>query len=127
MPWWAILLIVIAAFLAVSVTLYFTVGKKLLTKKEEEQEKIEAAKQVVSILTIDKKKLPLKESGLPDSVITQAPALAKLGKIPVVKAKVGKQIMNLVAEKDVFEKLPLKKQCKVELSGIYITKLVGVR
>ena len=47
--------------------------------------------------------------------------------MPIVKAKVGNQIMILVADNDVFEILPVKKTCTVSMSGIYITELKAVR
>ena len=43
------------------------------TKQVESQAAMEAAKQTVSMLIIDKKKLKIKESGLPKIVYEQTP------------------------------------------------------
>ena len=75
----------------------------------------------------DKKKLKIKESGLPQVVIDQTPKYMRLTKYPIVKAKVGPRIMTLVADKPVWDILPVKQEVKVELSGIYITAIKSVR
>ena len=48
-------------------------------------------------------------------------------KVPVVKAKVGPKIMTLMCDPNVFEQLPLKQECKVVISGIYIAELKSAR
>lgn len=40
-------------------------GNKLRKKQESQQAQIDAAKQVMSMLVIDKKKMKLKDAGLP--------------------------------------------------------------
>ena len=45
--------------------------------------------------------------------------------MPLVKAKVGPQIVNLMCDKSVFEIIPVKKNVKVELAGIYIVSVKG--
>lgn len=67
-------------------------------KQAAQQEQMEAAKQSVSMLVIDKKIMPLKQSGLPQIVIDQTPKLMRRSKLPIVKAKVGPRIMTLVAD-----------------------------
>ena len=71
-----------------------------------------------------KKKLKLKESGLPQQVIDSTPWYARRGKLPIVKAKVGPQIVNMVCDEGIFDTIPLKTQIKADVSGIYI---VGAR
>ena len=114
---------IVAIVLAI---LYF-LGRRTQKKQAEVNEQIEAMKQTVSMLIIDKKKLPLKQSGLPQAVIDQTPWYARRGKMPIVKAKVGPRIMNLVADQQVFDLLPVKAEVKVEISGIYITAIKSVR
>ena len=64
-----IVLIVILVILAgAAVGLYF-LGKRLEKKQAESQERIQASKQPVTMLVIDKKMLKLKESGLPEDAI----------------------------------------------------------
>ena len=123
---WVVLGIIFAVVAAVMAVLYF-MGKKMQKKQAEAQEQIDASKQVASILVIDKKKMKPKESGLPEVALSQLPWYAKAQKLPIVKAKIGPQIMSLMCDAEVFEIIPVKKECKVALSGIYIAELKAVR
>ena len=117
-----VLLVILVILIIALVALYFF-GKK----QEEQQAQIEAAKQTVSMLIIDKKRLPLKESGLPQMVIDQAPKLMRRSKLPIVKAKVGPKISILIADEKVFDLIPVKKEVKAEVSGLYIVGVKGIR
>ena len=88
---------------------------------------MEAAKQTVSMLIIDKKRLPIKESGLPQMVIDQTPKLMRRSKLPIVKAKIGPKIMTLVADESIYDLIPVKKEVKADVSGIYIIGVRGLR
>ena len=88
---------------------------------------MEAAAQTVSMLIIDKKKMKLKEAGLPAAVIENTPKYLRRTKIPVVKAKIGPRIMTLMCENKVFEVMPVKKEIKAVVSGLYITEIKSVR
>ena len=67
------------------------------------------------------------ESGLPDQVIQQTPWYAKRSKVPVVKAKVGPQYINFICDEKIFDLVPVKKQVKAMVSGIYIVEVRGIR
>lgn len=127
MPTYVIVLIVIAAVLVGGIIVLYFLGKRAEKKKAEQDEQIAAAAQQITMLVIDKKKLHLKDSGLPQAVIDQSPKLAKLAKLPIVKAKVGPRIMTFIAEGSVFEMIPLKKEVKATVSGLYITAVKGLR
>ena len=71
--------------------------------------------------------MPLKQSGLPQIVIDQTPKLMRRSKLPIVKAKVGPRIMTLVADSAIFDTIPVKKEIKAVISGIYIMEVRGVR
>ena len=73
------------------------------------------------------KKMPLKESGLPQMVIDQTPKLLRRSKMPIVKAKVGPKISILIADEKVFDLIPVKKEIKAEVSGLYIVGVKGIR
>ena len=60
-------------------------------------------------------------------VISQTPRLMRLTKIPIVKAKVGPQVTNFVADEKIFDAIPVKKEVKAVVSGIYITEVRGYR
>ena len=95
------LLIILAVLIVVLIVLYFW-GKKLQKRQDESQAQMEATKQTVQIFVIDKKMLPLKQSGLPQIVIDQTPKLMRRSKMPIVKARVQGRIMTLVADQKVW-------------------------
>ena len=115
-----IFLVVLVVLIGICVGLYFF-GKKA------EKEQMDAVAQTVSMLVIDKKRLKLKEAGLPAAVVENTPKYLRRTRVPIVKAKIGPKIMTLMCEEKVFEVLPVKKEAKVVLSGIYITAVKGVR
>ena len=121
-----VLLVILVILIGVLIALYFF-GKKAQKKQEEQQAQIEATKQTVSMLVIDKKRMPLKDSGLPQMVIDQTPRLMRRSKLPIVKAKVGPKISILIADEKVFELIPVKKEIKAEVSGLYIVGVKGIR
>jgi hypothetical protein len=122
----AIVLIVILAVLIITIAALYFLGRKAQKKQEEQQEQIDAMKQTISMLVIDKKRMKIKESGLPQAVIAQTPKLLRGSKLPVVKAKVGPQIVTLVSDEKVFDLIPVKKEVKATISGIYITDVKGL-
>ena len=104
-----VLIIILVVLVALVVVLYF-VGKKMQKKQAEQEAQIEAAKQTVTMLIIDKKKMKLKDAGLPAAVLEQTPKYMRRMKMPFVKAKVGPKIMTLIAEPQVYEILPVKNE-----------------
>ena len=121
-----VLLIILAVTIAAFVALYFF-GKKAQKKQEESQAQMEAYKQTVSMLIIDKKRLKIIDAGLPQMVIDQVPKIMRRQKMPIVKAKVGPKIMTFIADEKVFQLIPVKKEVKAEVSGIYIMGVKGLR
>ena len=121
-----VLLVILAIMIIALVVLYF-LGKRAEKKKAEQDEQLAAVAQTVSMLIIDKKRMRIKDSGLPQAVIDQTPKLMRRSKLPIVKAKVGPRVMSLIADESVFDLIPLKKEVKATVSGIYITKVTGVR
>ena len=103
-----IMLIVLVVLIGVCVALYFF-GKKAQKKQAEQQQQMDAVAQTVSMLIIDKKKMKLKDAGLPAVVLENTPKYLRRSKVPV------------------FEVLPVKKEAKVVVSGIYITGIKSVR
>ena len=120
-----VMLIILIVLAAIAVGLYF-LGKKAQKKEAEQREQIDAMKQTVSMLIIDKKRMKIKESGLPQAVIDQTPKMMRWTKLPIVKAKVGPQVMSLVCDDKIFDNVPVKKEVKATVSGIYITSVKGL-
>ena len=121
-----VLLVILIILVIALIALYFW-GKKAQKKQDEQQAQIGATKQTVSMLVIDKKRMRLKESGLPQMVIDQTPKMLRRSKLPIVKAKVGPKISILIADEKVFELIPVKKEIKAEVSGLYIVGVKGIR
>ena len=126
MVWWQILILVGAIVAGVIIALYLF-GKRNEKKAADAQEQIDAAAQTVSMLVIDKRKMKIKESGLPGMVYDEMPKLIRWRKFPIVKAKVGPRIMTFIADPKVFEVIPVKKEIKATISGLYITHVKATR
>ena len=127
METWQIILIVVAVVMVgIMIALYFF-GKKMQKRQAEQDEQIAQHKQTVTMLIIDKKMMKLKDAGLPQAVIAQTPKLMRGSKLPIVKAKVGPQILSLVCDAKIFDTIPVKKEVKATVSGIYITEVRGIR
>lgn len=120
------LLVILLVLIAAMVVLYF-LGKKAQKRKDEQDEQIKAAAQTVSMLIIDKKRLRMKDSGLPANVLEQTPKYLRRSKLPIVKAKVGPRVMTLIADEQIFDEIPVKKEVKATVSGLYITAVRGLR
>lgn len=120
-----VLLCILVVLIAVVVVLYF-LGKKAQKKQAEQQQMLEANKQTLSMLIIDKKRMKIKESGLPQMVIDQTPKLMRGSKLPIIKAKVGPQIMCLICDEKIFDSVPVKKEVKAVVSGIYVLDVKGL-
>ena len=120
-----IFLVALTVFIITMVVLYF-VGKKAQKKQTEQQEMMQANKMTVSMLIIDKKRMKLKDAGLPPMVLEQTPKMLRGTKMPIVKAKVGPQITSLVCDEKIFDSIPVKKEVKATISGIYILGVKGL-
>lgn len=120
-----VLLVILAVLIIAVVALYFF-GKKAQKRQAEQQQQIEAYKQTVSMLIIDKKRMKLKDAGLPAMVMEQTPKLMRRAKLPIVKAKIGPKIMTLICDGEIFDEIPIKREVKATVSGLYITKVRGL-
>ena len=104
-----VLLVILVVLIIACVVLYF-LGKKAEKKQAEQQEQLDAVAQTVSMLIID-----------------NTPKYLRRSKVPVVKAKVGPRIMTLMCDAQIYPLIPVKKEVKATVSGIYITGVKGVR
>lgn len=126
MPTWGIVMIVIAVILVAAIIVLYFVGRKAQKKQAEQQEMLEANKQTVSMLIIDKKRMKLRDAGLPQMVVDQTPKAMRGTKLPIIKAKVGPQILSLICDDKIFESVPVKKEVKAVVSGIYVMDVKGL-
>lgn len=121
-----VLLVILVILIIVLIALYFF-GKKAEKKQAEQEETMAAAAQQVSMLVIDKGKLRLKDAGFPSVVVENTPKYLRRTKVPVVKAKIGPKITLLMCDASIFDTIPVKKEIKATVSGIYITAVRGIR
>ncbi|MCI9438898.1 MAG: hypothetical protein HFH85_17450 [Lachnospiraceae bacterium] len=126
MKTWVIVLIVIAVVLTALVIALYFLGKKAQKKQQQQQEMLEANKQTVSMLIIDKKRMKLRDAGLPAIVMEQTPKLMRGSKLPIIKAKVGPKIISLICDDKIFDSVPVKKDVKAVVSGIYVLNVKGL-
>ncbi|SHK38301.1 hypothetical protein SAMN02745136_02363 [Anaerocolumna jejuensis DSM 15929] len=117
-----VLVVVLAALIVLSIY-----GRKLQKRSEEGQAQMRAGAQAVSILVIDKKRMKLTEADLPKIVVEQTPKYLRRSKVPIVKAKIGPKIMNLMCDEKIFDLIPIKKEIKAVMNGIYIMDVKGLR
>lgn len=101
--------------------------KKAEKKQAEQQEQLDAVKQTVSMLIIDKGRVRLRDAGFPPIVVENTPKYLRRSKVPVVKAKVGPKVMTLMCDAQIYPIIPVKKEVKATISGIYITGVKGLR
>ena len=126
---WGIMDIMLLVFFIVVVLgagLYFL--NKWATKKVSgQQEMVAQMRTVTSIYVIDKKKDKAQNVNLPKAASAQMPKMYKFIKMPFVKAKIGPQIVTLMCDNKVYNALPIKKNVKVGLAGMYIADMVGMK
>lgn len=126
MSGWIIAIICLVVFIGLWVGLYFF-GQKMQKKQEAQQEQLQASAQPASLLIIDKKKMKLKDANLPKVVMDQVPKRLRGAKMPIVKAKIGPQILSLICDETIFDELPLKREVKGMISGIYLISVKNIR
>ncbi len=126
MTGWQIALLVTAIAMIILVILYI-VGNRLQKKQMSQRDQLEAAAQPMTMFIISKKVMKMKEAGLPKVVLEQTPKRMHNSRLPIVKAKIGPQIMNLICDESIFDELPIKGEVKAMVSGIYLVSVKNVR
>ena len=121
-----VVLLIVLGVLAIAVAALYFFGRRMQKKQDAQQAQIEAAKQVVPMLVLDKKRVKLKEAGLPAAVLESTPKYLRWSKVPVIKAKVGPQTMTLILDYKIYDSVPIKREVKAVVSGIYVTGVKGM-
>ena len=125
-PWLLIVIIVLAVIVAVLFVLYL-LGRRNQKKQEAQDEEIRKQAQPMSFFIIDKKRMRLKDAGMPKAMYEATPKLARIGKVPILKVKVANRIMNLMCEPGVFKTLLPKQEVKAMVAGMYVVSAKRVR
>lgn len=121
------ILIIIFAVIGIIFGLLIWLNRKASKKMDQQQEMINRSKQTTTIFVIDKKRAKITEVNMPKAVTEQMPKAYKFLKLYFVQAKIGPQILTLICDKRVFNAITIKKNIKVELAGIYIVSVVGMK
>ncbi|MFA5518006.1 MAG: hypothetical protein WDA74_01995 [Spirochaetota bacterium] len=119
MEWW-ILYSILAVVIAALVAGYFILKKRMQKKMEEQKVLVDQHKISTPILVLEKRMAKVKDANIPKNVLAQIPKIYKIRKVPIVKAKIGPQVMDLLCDEDLFDKIPEKKTVQAELAGIFI-------
>ena len=122
---WIVFIVIMVILAAIIVTLVI-LGKKAQKKQAEQQQQLDAMKQTVTMLIIDKKRMKIKDAGLPQAVLDQTPKYLRGSKLPILKVRVGNRVMSLICDEKIFESVPVKKEVKATVSGIYVTGVKGL-
>ena len=125
-PTWLIVTIIIFILLGVACFFLYRKGKDMQEKSETTQEQMRASAQVQSLLIIDKKKMRINEANLPKIVMEQTPKYLRRSKVPVVKVKIGPKIISMICDEKIFDQVPVKKEVKAVINGIYIMEVKGL-
>ena len=121
------IVILVTLIVAVVVFAMFMLNRWAAKKYGAQKDMIDKAKQTVSIYVIDKKRARAADAHLPKAIMENLPRVYKVTKMNLIKAKVGPQITTLLCDKKVYEVMPVKKNVKVDLAGIYIIEVKGVK
>lgn len=125
-PTWLLITIIVFILLAVACFFLYRKGKDMQEKSESTQEQMRASAQVQSLLIIDKKKMRINEANLPKIVMEQTPKYLRRSKVPVVKVKIGPKIISMICDEKIFDQVPVKKEVKAVINGIYIMEVKGL-
>ena len=122
---WLILIVVIVAVIA-GILIYL--NKKAYKKMDEQNDMIEQHKVLYTAYIIDKSRDKMSNvKSLPKMVTENVPKWSRFMKMCFVKVKIGPQILTLITDKRVYNALPVKKSVKIEVAGLYIVNMIGMK
>lgn len=127
MPTSLLVLLIITGVLLIAVIVLYFLGKRLQKKQQKNEELLQSNRQQITMLVVDKKKMRLIDAGLPASVIENTPKIYRRSKMYIVKGKIGPKLMSFICDAKIFEQIPVKKEIKAGVSGLYILDVKGVR
>ena len=122
-----ILYLILAVVIGAIVAGYFFLKKKMEEKISLQKDLVDQHKVTTQILVLEKRMDKVDNANIPKNVVAQIPKIYKIKKVPIVKAKIGPQVMDLLCDEEVFEKIPEKKTINVELAGIFIAGIKSAK
>jgi hypothetical protein len=124
--WW-ILYSILAVIIAALVAGYFILKKRMQKKMVEQKALVDQHKISTPILVLEKRMAKVKDANIPKNVMAQIPRIYKIRKVPIIKAKIGPQVMDLLCDEDIYDKIPVKKMVQAELAGIFIAGIKPIK
>lgn len=124
---WTIILLVVLVLSIIGLFFLYRYGTNMQKKSEASRAEMQAGAQTQSLLIIDKKRMKLKEANLPKIIVEQTPKYLRRTKVPIVKAKIGPKIITMICDEKIFDLIPIKKEVKAVINGIYIMDVKGLR
>ena len=121
------IMIIVLVVVGILAAAFYFLNRWSYKRMDENQAMIDRHRQSATIFVIDKSSGRLKEGMIPKAAMDQMPWHSKMMRMYFVKAKVGPQIVTLICEKNVYAALPVKKNVKVEIAGIYISSMHGMK
>lgn len=125
---WTDILLIAVIVIAIIVFALYSLNKWASKKMSAQNEMMEQHKMTQTAYIIDKKRDKITNVNMPKMVMEQIPKRAKYINMNFVKAKIGPQIVTLIAaDKNLFNALPVKKSVKIEISGLYVVGMAGLK
>ncbi len=122
-----IILYIVIAVLIVMIILLWRWTRKQNKQRDEQQAVVDEMAQTYTVLVIDKKKVRMKDADIPQEIKDSTPWYSRRAKVPIVKVKAGPKVMNMIADNDIYDLIPVKTEIKATIAGIYITNVRGIR
>lgn len=100
---------------------YWFVKRTLKKQADEQSAMVQQYKQTVpNVFILEKKMQKITNAKIPKSVLEEVPKYYRWRKMPLVRAKIGNQVVTLICDKKLFDRLPEKKNIKADIAGIYL-------
>jgi uncharacterized membrane protein YqiK len=120
-------LIIIVIAIAVIMGVFYFLSRWAYRKMDEQQSFIQQQKMTQTAYIIDKKHDKITNVHMPKAVMDNLPKRARLMKMYFAQVKIGPQIVTLICDKNVYNALPVKKSTKIDIAGLYIVSVAGMK
>ena len=127
MPPFVWILIGVLVVLIVAIILLYVFGKRSQKKQEEQRAELEKQAMTINCFVIDKKRMRLKDAGFPKIVYDSAPRLSKIGKVSVLKVKIGNKVSSVMCDDALFKTILPKQELRAQIVGVYMLSAKRVR
>ena len=121
------ILVIIGIIVALILAGLYFLNKWASKRVANQQSLIDKSKQQASIFVIDKKHDKAANVNLPKAVSENIPKTYKFVKMYFITAKLGPSVVTLICDKKIFNYIQPKKTYKIDIAGIYIVSVKGMK